>query len=111
MNDPINQPGPIAVTGATGKVGSRVAARLAGRGVRTRLGCRSANPSFDWSKPDTWPLLLDGASAAFVSYYPDLGAVGGAEAIGGRPATPFADYVTRTALTGVWETLDSDAQA
>jgi len=73
---------PVLVTGATGKVGSRVLPRLERRGVAARVGSRAATPPFDWAKPETWRAALDQASAAFVSYYPDLSFPGGAEAIG-----------------------------
>jgi uncharacterized protein YbjT (DUF2867 family) len=72
----------VLVTGATGKVGSRVLARLDPLGVPTRGGSRVAAPPFDWARPESWPVALGQASAAFVSYYPDLGFPGGAEAIG-----------------------------
>lgn len=67
---------PIAVIGATGKTGSRVAARLdaAGHPLR-RLSRRAAMP-FDWDRPATWPAALDGASAAYVAFHPDVAVPG-----------------------------------
>src|SRR6476620_2645970 len=50
---------PVLVTGATGKVGSRVLARLERLGVAARAGSRTAAPPFDWAEPDTWPAVLD----------------------------------------------------
>jgi uncharacterized protein YbjT (DUF2867 family) len=69
------------VLGGTGKTGRRVAERLAERGLLVRIGSRSAEPPFDWEKPDTWASALDGVSAAYVSYYPDLAIPGAPEAV------------------------------
>src|SRR5919106_547710 len=77
---------PTLVISSTGKTGSRVAERLEARGIPTRAGSRSADPPFDWEDPDTWAAALDGAGAAYVSYYPDIAMPGAVEAI-----TAFAD--------------------
>jgi uncharacterized protein YbjT (DUF2867 family) len=69
------------VLGGTGKTGRRVAERLAERGLLVRIGSRSAEPPFDWEKPDTWATALEGVSAAYVSYYPDLAIPGAPEAV------------------------------
>ena len=69
------------VLGGTGKTGRRVAEKLQARGLPVRIGSRSAEPSFDWEKPDTWATALDGVSAAYVSYYPDLAIPGAPEAV------------------------------
>jgi uncharacterized protein YbjT (DUF2867 family) len=69
------------VLGGTGKTGRRVAARLQARGLPVRIGSRSGEPPFDWEKPDTWATALDGVSAAYVSYYPDLAIPGAPEAV------------------------------
>jgi uncharacterized protein YbjT (DUF2867 family) len=69
------------VLGGTGKTGRRVAAKLEARGLPVRVGSRSGEPSFDWEKPDTWAMALDGVSAAYVSYYPDLAIPGAPEAV------------------------------
>jgi uncharacterized protein YbjT (DUF2867 family) len=60
------------VLGARGTTGRRVASRLATRGLATRLGSRSGEPPFDWADERTWPPVLDGVSAAYLVYYPDL---------------------------------------
>ena len=60
------------VLGAHGTTGRRVASRLAERGIATRLGSRSGEPPFDWADERTWPAVLDGVSAAYLVYYPDL---------------------------------------
>lgn len=60
------------VLGGTGKTGRRVVERLADRGVPTRVASRAADPSFDWGDQGTWGAVLDGVTAAYVSYAPDL---------------------------------------
>jgi uncharacterized protein YbjT (DUF2867 family) len=69
------------VLGATGKTGRRVAERLQARGVPVRAGSRSATPPFDWEDPATWEQAVRGASAVYVSYFPDLAVPGAAEAV------------------------------
>jgi uncharacterized protein YbjT (DUF2867 family) len=69
------------VLGGTGKTGRRVAARLQARGLPVRIGSRSGEPPFDWQKPETWASALDGVSAAYVSYYPDVAIPGAPEAV------------------------------
>jgi uncharacterized protein YbjT (DUF2867 family) len=69
------------VLGGTGKTGRRVAARLQARGLPVRIGSRSGEPPFDWEKPETWASALDGVSAAYVSYYPDVAIPGAPEAV------------------------------
>lgn len=84
---------PILVTGATGKTGRRVAARLAERGVPVRAGSRAADPPFDWTDPGTWDAALEGVTAAYVAYQPDL-AVPGADAV-------IRAFTARAAAAGV----------
>ena len=73
---------PILVLGATGKTGRRVAERLTARGIPVRPGSRSADPPFAWEDPSTWPAVLEGVRAAYISYYPDLAVPGSVEAVG-----------------------------
>ena len=75
------------VLGAQGTTGRRVAERLAARGVATRLGSRSGLPPFDWADERTWPAVLDGVSAAYLVYYPDLVAPEALERVGGFAAS------------------------
>jgi steroid delta-isomerase-like uncharacterized protein len=63
---------PILIVGGTGKTGRRVAAKLAARGVMTRAASRSGGTRFDWNDPTTWRSALDGASAVYLTYSPDL---------------------------------------
>jgi uncharacterized protein YbjT (DUF2867 family) len=81
------------VLGGTGKTGRRVAERLAERGLLVRIGSRSAEPPFDWEKPDTWATALDGVSAAYISYYPDLAIPGAPEAV-----RAFAELAARSGV-------------
>lgn len=74
--------GPILVIGGTGKTGRRVVERLRARAVPVRVGSRSAELPFDWEHPESWGPALDGASGAYISFYPDLAAPGAAEAVG-----------------------------
>ena len=61
------QTNPILVIGATGKTGSRVAARLEAAGVPVRRGTRRANRPCDWDAPDTWAAAFEGVRAAYVT--------------------------------------------
>lgn len=72
---------PILVIGATGKTGSRVAARLEAKGLPVRRGARGARIPFDWEEPSTWTAALDGASSAYVTYFPDLAFPGAVEKV------------------------------
>jgi uncharacterized protein YbjT (DUF2867 family) len=76
-----NHSKPTLVIGGTGKTGSRVLERLEQRGIETRIGSRSADPPFDWEDSDTWAGALEGAGAAYISYYPDLAMPGAVEAV------------------------------
>ena len=69
------------VVGGTGKTGHRVVERLQARGVKTRIASRSSNPSFDWSDPSNWDTVLEGVSAAYITYAPDLAIPGATNAI------------------------------
>jgi uncharacterized protein YbjT (DUF2867 family) len=68
--------------GGTGKTGRRVNDRLTARGLPVRVASRSGRPPFDWNAdPDTWIPVLAGATAAYVTYQPDLAFPGAAESI------------------------------
>jgi uncharacterized protein YbjT (DUF2867 family) len=69
------------VTGGTGKTGRRVADRLQARGRAVRIGSRSGAPPFDWEDRDTWPAALEGATSAYISFYPDLAVPGSVDAV------------------------------
>ena len=63
---------PILIIGKNGKTGARVNQRLQALGYSTRPVSRSTNPSFDWENPETWRSAIEGTSAAYVTYQPDL---------------------------------------
>lgn len=69
------------VLGATGKTGSRIAKRLEDQGHRVRRGSRSSATPFDWQNPETWPAILEGVSAAYISYFPDIAFPGAVEQV------------------------------
>lgn len=62
----------VLVLCANGKTGKRVADRLEQRGVTVRRGSRSAMIPFDWDNPTTWEGALQGVTAVYVVYTPDL---------------------------------------
>ena len=72
---------PILVVGATGKTGRRIVQRLSEKGHAVRKGSRKSDPPFDWGDQSTWDAVLDGATAAYISYAPDLAIPGATDAI------------------------------
>ena len=69
------------VLGATGKTGRRIARRLDQRGVAVRRGSRASEPKFDWDNHSTWAPALQGTSAAYVSFFPDVAVPGAPDTI------------------------------
>jgi uncharacterized protein YbjT (DUF2867 family) len=90
--------GPILVLGGSGKTGRRVADRLAAQGVRVRIGSRAATPPFDWDDSATWEAALDGVSAAYIAFYPDVAMPGAPETIAAFTDAALAKGVTRLVL-------------
>jgi uncharacterized protein YbjT (DUF2867 family) len=88
----------ILVLGGTGKTGRRVAERLRRQGIPTRIGSRSGEPPFDWEERSTWAPALEGVSAAYVSYYPDLAIPGAVEKVGAFAELAVARGVPRLVL-------------
>ena len=72
---------PILILGGTGKTGRRLAERLTARGIPVRIGSRSGTPRFDWEAPASWAPALEGVSAVYISFYPDIAVPGAAEVI------------------------------
>ncbi len=68
------------ITGGTGRTGRRIADRLLARHLAVRVASRSARVPFDWHDERTWAATLDGCSAAYLCYSPDL-ALPGADAV------------------------------
>ena len=81
MNNTTQSEGPTLVLGGTGKTGRRIVERLASRAVPTRVGSRASDPPFDWGDESTWGAALDGVTAAYISYAPDLAIPGATDAI------------------------------
>jgi uncharacterized protein YbjT (DUF2867 family) len=86
------------VLGANGKTGRRVAQRLQALGCPVRLGSRSGAPPFEWNHPASWPDVLRGVTAVYVSYQPDLAAPGASQAIGALTAQAARSGVCRLVL-------------
>ncbi|MFC5789019.1 NmrA family transcriptional regulator [Agromyces tardus] len=71
----------IAVIGATGKTGRRIADLLEDRGSSVRRLARGTAPAFDWEQPEGWRRALDGVDRLYAAYVPDLAAPGSEAAI------------------------------
>lgn len=71
----------VLVLGSSGKTGSRVLSRLKSMGVPVRLGSRSADLPFDWENQETWSAVVDGVSAIYIAFQPDLAVPGSDTAI------------------------------
>src|SRR5688500_10552352 len=89
---------PILIIGGTGKTGRRVAARLQERGLPVRIGSRSGTPPFDWEDRATWAPALQGARAAYVSFFPDIAVPGAPEAIAELARVAIAGGTRRLVL-------------
>jgi uncharacterized protein YbjT (DUF2867 family) len=72
----------VLVLGATGKTGRRIVSSLRSHGIPVRLGSRSATPSFDWNNATNWDECLEGVTAVYINYAPDLAMPGATDAIG-----------------------------
>jgi uncharacterized protein YbjT (DUF2867 family) len=70
------------VTGGTGKTGARVSERLRALGRDVRVGSRGGAPPFDWNDRSTWEPALQGATSAYLAYYPDIAMPGAADTVG-----------------------------
>jgi uncharacterized protein YbjT (DUF2867 family) len=86
------------VVGGTGKTGRRVLERLEARGVPVRSGSRSGEPPFDWDDRATWAPALHGATAAYVSFFPDLAVPGAADTVGAFARLAVQSGVRRLVL-------------
>ncbi|MFB9981922.1 NAD(P)H-binding protein [Mesorhizobium kowhaii] len=89
---------PILILGGTGKTGRRLAERLTAHGLPVRIGSRSGTPRFDWELPATWGPAMQGVSAVYISYYPDIAVPGAAETVGAFARLAVANGVTRLVL-------------
>ncbi len=89
---------PVLIIGGTGKTGRRLAERLTATGIPVRIGSRNAAPAFDWENPQSWAIALEGVSAAYITYYPDLAVPGAAEAVGALARLAVRKGVKRLVL-------------
>lgn len=94
----ISAAGVTLVLGGTGKTGRRVAERLKERGVNPRIGSRSADLPFDWNDPSTWDAALEGVTAAYITYAPDLAIPGATDKIRAFVEKAVASRVQRLVL-------------
>jgi len=69
------------VLGATGKTGRRIVQRLTEKGHLVKKGSRQSDSPFDWDDQDSWDAVLEGVTAAYISYAPDLAIEGATDAI------------------------------
>jgi uncharacterized protein YbjT (DUF2867 family) len=86
------------ITGGTGKTGRGITERLRARGLPVRVGSRSGQPPFDWEDRSTWEPALHGASAAYVSFFPDLAVPGARDAVAALSELAVAQGVRRLVL-------------
>ena len=93
-----NGHGTTLLLGGTGRTGSRVARRLAARGIGVRIGSRRGTPPFDWDDRTTWAPLLDGVDAAYVAFHPDLTVPGADETVAELAGLAAAAGVRRLVL-------------
>ncbi|CCQ75413.1 SDR family oxidoreductase [Magnetospira sp. QH-2] len=80
---PLENTHPVLVLGGNGKTGRRVMDRLRARGREVLGVSRSTTPAFDWNDPASWPDLLEGVSAVYMTYQPDLAVPGALDAVRG----------------------------
>ncbi|GAB5390357.1 MAG: NAD(P)H-binding protein [Alphaproteobacteria bacterium] len=81
MTSQLTNTGLTLVLGGTGKTGRRVAERLTAKGHAVRIGSRSAVPAFDWNNETGWEACLEGVTAVYITYTPDLAMPGATDAI------------------------------
>ncbi|MEM8486659.1 MAG: NAD(P)H-binding protein [Bacteroidota bacterium] len=86
------------VLGGTGKTGRRIVAQLQEMGIPTRIGSRSATPAFDWDNEATWQACLEGVTAMYINYAPDLAVPGASDAIRALVDMAKAQGVSRFVL-------------
>ena len=81
MSSTSQSEGLTLVLGATGKTGRRVVQRLSEKGHAVRNGSRQSDPPFDWDDKSIWDAVLDGVTAVYISYAPDLAIPGATDAV------------------------------
>lgn len=108
---------PILILGGTGKTGSRIAARLRGRGAAARVASRSASTRFDWYDESSWEPALDGVGAVYIIHndeapqlvrpFAELAVEQGARRLVHLSARAWADLDDEVLLTGERAVADS----
>ncbi|MEM7050670.1 MAG: NAD(P)H-binding protein [Acidobacteriota bacterium] len=91
-------PAVTVVLGARGKTGRRVVDRFQQAGLPVRGASRSSAFPFDWQDRATWRPVLDGARAAYITFYPDLALPGAADTVGDFVDLAVASGVRRLVL-------------
>ena len=71
----------VLVIGANGKTGRRVVQRLRDADYPVKAASRSSETPFDWNDQATWAPALEGAQAAYITFYPDLTFPGAADKV------------------------------
>ncbi|RZK57717.1 MAG: NmrA family transcriptional regulator [Pedobacter sp.] len=71
----------ILVIGANGKTGRRVTDKLKNLNIDVRASSRSTEIPFDWEKPETWGMALDGIEKVYITFQPDLAVPSAVETI------------------------------
>src|SRR5690606_5118666 len=72
----------ILILGGKGKTGRRVAERLDNLGYEhVRIAARSTTPAFDWNNAETWPAVIAGMDAVYITFQPDLAIPGAVDII------------------------------
>ncbi|MEQ8205314.1 MAG: NAD(P)H-binding protein [Woeseia sp.] len=90
--------GVTLVLGGTGKTGKRIVERLLALGIETRVASRSASLPFDWTVRSTWGPVLEGVSAVYINYTPDLAIPGATDDIRALVDMAVAKGVQRLVL-------------
>ena len=93
----------LLITGATGRTGRRLTARLAPNGqpnpgITVREASRRGDPPFAWDRPETWDRHLSGAQAVFACYAPDVADPEAPEILGAFAGAATAHGVARLVL-------------
>ena len=89
---------PILLIGGNGKTGRRVAQKLADQNMPFRVASRSSEARFDWNDDRTWAAALEGTSAAYITYQPDLAVPGAIDNIQAFAQAALTANVNRLVL-------------
>lgn len=88
----------ILLLGGEGKTGRPIAEKLREKGFEVRICSRSTAIPFDWREPSGWPAALEGVSAVYIAYQPDLAVPGSDDDIRRLAHLAVAAGVTRLVL-------------